>query len=240
MKAQTFVDFLKFNPYHDSRGRFASANGAASFTYAPGKSKAHDMAIAREKERMAAVAGGGKTEPKEQKYSEEEQIEAVKGFTIGDYFDIRKIQNGIDPGYLSKRELEKFTQKGEAIEEYIEAKGPYKGEIYRGMNTDNDLGLKKGQVIDMRGTSSWTTDEQLGHDWAGKHSNGDKGEYNMLSGNERAYVFKMQAPKKSAYIDDISENQGEKEVLVSKDVRFKITNIHDTGTQTIVTVKEAE
>lgn len=40
----------KFNPYHDSKGRFASAHGATSFTYAPGKSKAHDNAIARHKE----------------------------------------------------------------------------------------------------------------------------------------------------------------------------------------------
>lgn len=37
----------KFNPYHDSRGRFASANSATSFTFAPGKSEAHDLAIAR-------------------------------------------------------------------------------------------------------------------------------------------------------------------------------------------------
>lgn len=47
---QTFADILKFNPYHDSRGRFASASGAASFTYAPGKSTAHDAAIQRGKE----------------------------------------------------------------------------------------------------------------------------------------------------------------------------------------------
>ena len=39
----------KFNPYHDSRGRFATSGSAASFTYSPGKSKAHDKAIAREK-----------------------------------------------------------------------------------------------------------------------------------------------------------------------------------------------
>lgn len=52
MRAQTFIDILKFNPYHDRLGRFATANGATSFTYAPGKSKAHDNAIAREKERM--------------------------------------------------------------------------------------------------------------------------------------------------------------------------------------------
>lgn len=44
----------KFNPYHDAKGRFASADSATLFTYAPGKSKAHDIAIQREKERHAA------------------------------------------------------------------------------------------------------------------------------------------------------------------------------------------
>lgn len=43
----------KFNPYHGRDGRFTSPNAAASFTYAPGKSKAHDMAIEREKQRHA-------------------------------------------------------------------------------------------------------------------------------------------------------------------------------------------
>lgn len=46
----------KFNPYHDRHGRFTSAGSEASFTYAPGKSTAHDKAIERHKERMAAVA----------------------------------------------------------------------------------------------------------------------------------------------------------------------------------------
>lgn len=57
-KADRIVEVEKFNPYHDSKGRFTSANSAASFTYAPGKSKAHDNAIAREKERQAAVGRG--------------------------------------------------------------------------------------------------------------------------------------------------------------------------------------
>lgn len=48
-------EIQKFNPYHDSRGRFTTAGSAASFTYSPGKSKAHDNAIAREKERHAAA-----------------------------------------------------------------------------------------------------------------------------------------------------------------------------------------
>ena len=49
--AKTFEDVLKFNPYHDGRGRFASANSATSFTWKPGASKMHDKAIAGEKDR---------------------------------------------------------------------------------------------------------------------------------------------------------------------------------------------
>lgn len=50
----------KFNPYHDSRGRFSSSSGAISFTYAPGKSRAHDLAIQRERERVIGGAAGVK------------------------------------------------------------------------------------------------------------------------------------------------------------------------------------
>lgn len=44
----------KFNPYHDSRGRFSTANSAASFTHRtrdPSKQHWADAAIAREKDR---------------------------------------------------------------------------------------------------------------------------------------------------------------------------------------------
>lgn len=63
--AKTFNQIIeKFNPYHDRLGRFSSPGGAASFTYAPGKSKAHDNAIAREKERSekqeAVITSAGK------------------------------------------------------------------------------------------------------------------------------------------------------------------------------------
>lgn len=47
----------KFNPYHDERGRFATADGYASFTIQtkdPKKQHMADAAIAREKERAAA------------------------------------------------------------------------------------------------------------------------------------------------------------------------------------------
>lgn len=63
----------KFNPFHDARGRFASANSYSSFTYKPGASRAHDLAIQRLKERTGSGAagvgggtgGGGKTKDTE-------------------------------------------------------------------------------------------------------------------------------------------------------------------------------
>lgn len=90
----------KFNPYHDSKGRFASANGATSFTYAPGKSKAHDAAIAREKERNAAGGSAGGTNAKEKEKDKakenQEQIDRVKKFEDD---LIAELQRDIKPEY---------------------------------------------------------------------------------------------------------------------------------------------
>lgn len=86
-KYDTLVEVEKFNPYHDSKGRFASASGATSFTYAPGKSRAHDLAIQREKERMAASGAAGK-----QKIAEAE--ERLKGM-LRDGATVKL--EGIDP-----------------------------------------------------------------------------------------------------------------------------------------------
>lgn len=52
----------KFNPYHDNRGRFSTANSHTSFTIRtkdPAKQHMADMAIAREKERAAGGAKPG-------------------------------------------------------------------------------------------------------------------------------------------------------------------------------------
>lgn len=43
------VEVEKFNPYHDAKGRFASAGAGGKFYATPGKSKAQDKAIDREK-----------------------------------------------------------------------------------------------------------------------------------------------------------------------------------------------
>lgn len=67
----------KFNPYHDSLGRFSSSNGYASFTTRtkdPSKQYMADMAVAREKNRTAA--GGGK--PKQNPLNDPDTLGGVK------------------------------------------------------------------------------------------------------------------------------------------------------------------
>ena len=59
MPASTFEDILKFNPYHDAKGRFSAADSAVLFTYKPGKSTAHDNAIARAKEAASETTDKG-------------------------------------------------------------------------------------------------------------------------------------------------------------------------------------
>lgn len=73
-EAKTFEEILKFNPYHDARGRFSSANGASSMTVFT-NSKAGQKAIANIKAKAQAAGGGGSSsggsKPAEQKQPEQ-------------------------------------------------------------------------------------------------------------------------------------------------------------------------
>jgi hypothetical protein len=56
--AFSFYDMiLKYNPYHDARGRFTSGSGAASFSLGGSKTQ-RERAVARETERTAGMSGG--------------------------------------------------------------------------------------------------------------------------------------------------------------------------------------
>lgn len=97
--AKSFLQILKFNPYHDRLGRFATSGNSASFTYSPGKSKAHDNAIAREKERMATASKIISSSSKKVSSILQDngvstgKKEAAK--EISDYFQRTALKNGI-------------------------------------------------------------------------------------------------------------------------------------------------
>lgn len=80
--SKTFNEILKFNPYHDSRGRFASAGSATSFTYRPGASRAHDLAIEREKQRHAAETSATAKPKRRLKPVPREEVPRVKSIHL--------------------------------------------------------------------------------------------------------------------------------------------------------------
>ena len=107
--AKTFdeiVEVAKFNPYHDAKGRFSTADGAASFTYSPGKSKAHDNAIARQKY-------GGSTDASDAAA----EIAAGKHNSLENYLD----ENG---NLIAERE----AVHREIIDKVLEGKIPVNGQ----------------------------------------------------------------------------------------------------------------
>ena len=79
-----FEEVEKFNPYHGSDGRFTSAGGAASFTYKPGASKAHDNAIAREKKKAVSSGGAGGSSSTKSTTPKAQKSPKPREFKVGD------------------------------------------------------------------------------------------------------------------------------------------------------------
>lgn len=105
--AKTFDEVLKFNPYHDALGRFATANGYASFTMTtrdPNKQHWADKAIARMKQQAANAAP-----PKPKK-----QYDAL-GFANQDDADFHQLYNGKQ--YYAQQKLTPAQQK--AANDYL-------------------------------------------------------------------------------------------------------------------------
>lgn len=116
------VEVEKFNPYHDSKGRFASANGATSFTYAPGRSKAHDNAIARAKEAEERRAN--------RTYATSSTKDAVDQINDEGRYTINGKKNSLD-GFLDKDgnlTPEREAVHREIIDKLLTGKEPVKGQ----------------------------------------------------------------------------------------------------------------
>lgn len=131
--AKTFDEILKFNPYHDARGRFASANSYATFTYKPGKSKAHDLAIQRQQQRFQGGAGSvfqGPARPQNMPPKPKTPPKPTKNFDrlgFADYDDADFHQLHSGRKYYQQQKLTASQQRG--VTNYLEAV-PEPGSLY--------------------------------------------------------------------------------------------------------------
>lgn len=145
--------------------------------------------------------------------------QSIKRFTEMDYRQIRAVQTtGAQDSHGNKySDFEEVKAYGKAIEDYIEKAPKYDEPIFRGVTGIYDKAdsntpgidiakLKVGRTIDMKGTSSWTTNAKMAKTF----------------GN---VIFVSSNVSKAVSITGLSAIGGEKEVLVSKKLKFKIDKI---------------
>lgn len=150
-----------------------------------------------------------------------EYSDVLDDWTASAYEGIRTVQNGFRKSFdgmvYSEAQLAKFAKQSEIIEDFISRAPKYKGEMFRGIALDHQP-IKKGQVINMAGTSSWSTDEAVAKSFANSRLN-----------KEHCVIFKTIGVSKGTEIDPFVDF-GEKEVLVSKEVKFKVVNVRTEKT----------
>lgn len=153
----------------------------------------------------------------------QEFINTMWAFT-GDYFsEIRKLQNDPTAEISLPDDLyrKRMIEKGENLEKYINLAPKWNGgTTYRGINISSD-DLKKykiGQTLDVnRGTSSWTSDIEIGK----KFSKGTDGD-----GTGERVVFISSTQQGGTSIKHLSQYGHENEVAVSRNSKYVITDIN--------------
>lgn len=237
MKARTFTDILKFNPYHDERGRFASANSYASFTYKPGKSRAHDLAIQRHQQRVAEKPK--KAKPKElktekafdqhaKKYENWEKTlsrserEAIGRYETESFAFNHKLRN-LDPAdYDPYMFGEPATRKEYKAMDSALAKSKVQDDVvvFRSIpdvNALGDLSKLSGATIKDKGYASTSLDKNA----AMEYGPGDAGiicKINVKKGSPGAYISGI----KDKNGRDFTRNR---EILLPRDAQFKVVNV---------------
>ena len=227
MDIDHIVEIEKFNPYHGPDGRFTTAGGATSFTIRTRAGYNQGMAnrsIERAKEKHKQESAK-KPEKREgtfregAKYSNEYKVDTLKKWSRTGYNEVRE---GKTP------EAKKMA---EALEEVIRENPSVKGTIYRGINTKEDLRLKKGSEVDMDGLSSFTTERSVADDFS---------RYGGTGGGKYQYVFRAENVSQSADIARYSGLPQEREVLVSGNAKFKVKKItkNKKSGQIVVDIEE--
>ena len=125
------------------------------------------------------------------------------------------------------------------LESYIKKENPFEGTIYRGMHMDDISSFKEGMILDMKGVSSWTSENDVARYFTGAQD--------TRFGVNRDTVFKkmkviMNVENKSGVsINAFSANRGTKdvaEVLVSKDAMLKVKTIKVDGNDVQIILEE--
>ena len=115
------------------------------------------------------------------------------------------------------------------LEEFIEKSPKWDGDIYRGINlprwTLNEF--KQGDIIDMQGISSWSSNAEVANKFAKK-------------GLDEKVIFHSKGTKQGTSIRHLAHYTEEDEVMISAKAKWSITNIEKADNVTHIYVEELE
>jgi len=122
----------------------------------------------------------------------------------------------------------------ETLDKYIDDDGVYDGEIYRGIELDQDdyeefmKNAQPGGTVKMIGmNSSWTSDKEMAYHFSGS------------SEDSRHIVFRCIKNRTAAPVSHLSTH-GEDEVLAHSRAQWTVMNVQEGTNRTIITVVESE
>lgn len=154
---------------------------------------------------------------------------AVKGFTYQWDYEIRHYQMG-DKSLVPHHghTIAEIDKKAHDLEEFI-SKSPKwgGGATYRGMSlSQNNLAkykddMAKGNLIEMKGSASWSTDESIGEKFARMNLGQNDPAGDQMS--EKVLFVNNKEQPLGTSIRHLSNYSNESEILCSKNARYKIT-----------------
>ena len=115
------------------------------------------------------------------------------------------------------------------LEEFIEKSPKWDGDIYRGINLPRWTlsEFKQGDIIDMQGISSWSSNAEVASRFAKK-------------GLDEKVIFHSKGTKQGTSIRHLARYTEEDEVMISAKAKWSITNIEKVDNVTHIYVEELE
>lgn len=150
---------------------------------------------------------------------------AIKGFTGTAYKEIRAQQRGELDG-VRERMIEPTAN---ALNEYIDRAPTWDGgPIYRGVTAEEKTSfygnVQVGDVVDMGGISSWTSETTVADKFSG----------------DGGAVFVVDRPTKGTSISHLSRIPHEGEVIVGDDVHYRVTSVEEKDGVTVYHVAQCK